>query len=397
MGIQGLTKLIHQRSPDAVKDGDMKNYFGRRVAIDASMTIYQFIIAMKGFDGGERTELTNANGEVTSHLNGLWAKTIRMLEEGIKPVYVFDGKPPELKQKELDERREKAAEAEAALLKATEEGDDEAMEKFSKRTVRVSKDQMDECKKLLRLMGIPVVEAESEAEAQCVALVKSGKCWAVATEDMDALTFGAPILLRHLTYSQSKDRGVAEFRLDALLAQSNFTMDQFIDLCILLGCDYCEKIPGIGPMKAYEGIEKYKSIEEFIAHLDRDKHPIPENWPYKEARELFRNPPVTPPESVVLEWKAPDEEGLKKFMVEEKLFNAERIDNGIRKLKSALERKTQSRLEDFFKVIPKATAAPSSAAATAASRKRPSSGSGPTAPIGSLPKKQAGQKKAVQK
>ena len=389
MGILGLTKLIHTRAPDSVKDEEMKNYFGRKIAIDASMTIYQFIIAMKGYEGGERTELTNEKGEVTSHLNGLWARCIRMLEEGIKPVYVFDGAPPEMKRLELEERKAKAAEAEAALQKATEEGDDEAMEKFSKRTVRVSRDQMEECKKLLKLMGIPVVDAASEAEAQCAELVRAGKCWAVATEDMDALTFGAPILLRHLTYSQSKDRPVAEFRFDGVLQQMQFTRDQFIDLCILLGCDYCDKIPGIGPTKAYDGIDKYKTIEAFVASLDQAKYPIPENWRYDEARELFKNPPVTPAAEVVIEFKPPDAEGLMKFMVEEKLFNKERIEKGIAKLKAAGEKKVQGRLDDFFKIIPKALPpAPKPGA-----RKRSASNNG--APP--VPGKKGAVKKAVQK
>lgn len=379
MGILGLAKLIYEKAPGAVRENEMKNYFGRRIAIDASMSIYQFIIAMKGFDNGEGQELANANGDVTSHLNGLWSRTLRMIDEGLKPIYVFDGAPPELKKAELDERKKKAAEAEAAFEKAKEEGDDDAMERLSKRTVRVSRAQIEECKTLLRLMGVPVVQAASEAEAQCCELVKGGKAWAVGTEDMDALTFGAPILLRHLTFSEAKKRPVAEFRIDDVLQQMGFTMDTFIDLCILLGCDYTGKITGIGPQKAFDGLKQHGSIEALVASLDPQRYPVvAENFDFTGARGLFKVPPVVPCDQVDIAWTAPDADGLRRFLVEEKLFNPARVEAGILRLTKALSRKTQGRLDDFFKPIPRAVlptataaaaASPSSPAASGATRK----------------------------
>jgi flap endonuclease-1 len=350
MGILGLAKLLHERAPGSAKETEMKSYFGRRVAIDASMSIYQFVIAMRGFDNGESVELTNANGEVTTHLNGLWLRTLRMLDEGLRPVYVFDGAAPEMKRDELDQRRQKAQEAADDLAKAKEQGDEDAMEKLSTRAVRVSKAQMDECKKLLTLMGCPWVQAAGEAEAQCVELVKKGKCWAVATEDMDALTFGAPVLLRHLTFSNdAKKRPVMEYHIDTVLQRMGFTMAQFIDLCILLGCDYCNKIHGIGPQKAFEGIREHKTIEAYIKTLDTTKYEVPEPFPIDQVRALFTNPAVVPGETVEIVYKAPDEAGLRAFLVAEKLFNAERIDRGIEKLKTALQQKKQVRIDDFFK------------------------------------------------
>lgn len=350
MGIQGLSKLLYEKSPNAVKEQELKNYFGRRIAIDASMSIYQFIIAMKGFQDGRGMELTNDAGEVTSHINGLFTRTLRMIDEGIKPIYVFDGVAPKLKLGELEGRRERANEALKEFDKAKEAGDDELMEKMSKRTVRVSREQLDECMRLLRLMGIPVIQAASEAEAQCAELVKKGKAWAVGTEDMDALTFGAPIMLRHVNISEAKKRPIAEFHYDEVLQQTGLTSDQFIDLCILLGCDYVPKIAGIGPQKAWEAIKKYGSIELFLESLDTNKYTVPANFNYAEAREFFRHPDVVPGESVTIQFTEPDADGLMQFLVQEKLFNADRVLKGIERLKNALVRKAQGRLEDFFTI-----------------------------------------------
>ena len=268
MGIQGLTKLLHEKAPGCIKEAEIKSFFGRTIAVDASMSIYQFLIAMKMASEAGVVELSDESGQVTSHLQGLWSRTLRMLSEGMKPVYVFDGAPPEMKRKELEERKAKAQAAREELKRAEEEGDAEAIEKMSKRTVRVTKEQTEECKKLLRLMGLPVVDAKTEAEAQCAEIVRAGKAWAVGTEDMDALTFGAKVLLRHLSYSEAKKQPILEFHLKAVLESLDMTKDQFIDMCILLGCDYCGRIPGIGPVKAFDGIRKHKTIEEFIKNLD---------------------------------------------------------------------------------------------------------------------------------
>lgn len=350
MGIQGLAKLLFEKAPHAVKEKDLKSFFGRKIAIDASMSIYQCIIAMKGFQDGQGVELTNDAGEVTSHLNGIFSRTLRMIDEGIKPIYVFDGEPPKLKNITLDSRRQKADEAEKKFEEAKESGDNELMEKMSKRTVRVTHQQNEDVKKMLQLMGIPVVQAPSEAEAQCAELVRVGKAWAVGTEDMDALTFGSKIMLRHLQFSDAKKRPILEIHLDDVLQECSLTIHQFIDLCILLGCDYLPKIPGIGPQKAWENITKFRSIERIIEALDSSKYQVPEGFLYEEARELFKNPKVIPGDSLPIQFSPPDEEGLMKFLSEEKLFNPDRIKKAIERLNAALKVKTQGRLDDFFTI-----------------------------------------------
>ncbi|GLT45402.1 hypothetical protein SLA2020_192350 [Shorea laevis] len=283
MGIKGLTKLLADNAPKAIKEHKFESFFGRKIAIDASMSIYQFLIVV-GRSGTEM--LTN------HHLQGMFTRTIRLLEAGIKPVYVFDGQPPDLKKKELAKRYSKRVDATGELAEAVESGSKEDIEKYSKRTVKVTKQHNEDCKRLLRLMGVPVIDAPSEAEAQCAALCKLGKVYAVASEDMDSLTFGAPRFLRHLMDPSSRKVPVMEFEVEKVLEELNLTMDQFIDLCILSGCDYCESIRGIGGQTALKLIRQHGSIENILENINKDRYRIPEDWPYQGARQLFKEPLV---------------------------------------------------------------------------------------------------------
>ncbi|KAI8555311.1 hypothetical protein RHMOL_Rhmol05G0164900 [Rhododendron molle] len=360
MGIKGLTKLLADNAPKSMKEQKFESYFGRKIAIDASMSIYQFLIVV-GRTGTEM--LTNEAGEVTSHLQGMFTRTIRLLEAGLKPIYVFDGKPPDLKKQELAKRYSKRADATEDLNQALETGNKEDIEKFSKRTVKVTKQHNEDCQKLLRLMGVPIIEAPSEAEAQCAALCKSGKAWiltftincfiwvyAVASEDMDSLTFGAPRFLRHLMDPSSKKVPVMEFEVSKVLEELNLSMDQFIDLCILCGCDYCDSIRGIGGQTALKLIRQHGSIENILENINKERYQIPDDWPYQEARILFKEPAVfSDEEHPEIKWSAPDEEGLITFLVTENGFNSDRITKAIEKIKAAKNKSSQGRLESFFK------------------------------------------------
>uniref|UniRef100_A0A4W5JUE2 Flap endonuclease 1 n=1 Tax=Hucho hucho TaxID=62062 RepID=A0A4W5JUE2_9TELE len=349
MGIHGLAKLIADQAPSAIKEQDIKNYFGRKIAIDASMCMYQFLVAVRQ-DGNV---LQNEDGETTSHLMGMFYRTIRMLEHGIKPVYVFDGKPPQLKSGELEKRGERRAEAEKLLAQAQEAGEQENIDKFSKRLVKVTRQHNDECKKLLTLMGVPYIEAPCEAEASCAALVKAGKVFATATEDMDGLTFGTGVLLRHLTASEAKyycsfyTTLIITYLFIPLYSMYSHT---FIDLCILLGCDYCGTIKGIGPKRAIDLIRQHGSIEEILENIDPSKHPAPEDWLYKEARGLFLQPDVVDCSTVDLKWSEPDEDALIQFMCAEKQFSEDRIKNGCKKILKSRQGSTQGRLDTFFTI-----------------------------------------------
>lgn len=352
MGIKGLSKLLGENADGCMRQQEMKSYFGRKIAIDASMCLYQFLIAIR--QDGPGGMLTDEDGEPTSHLNGIFYRTIRMAESGIKCCYVFDGAAPTMKGGELEKRKKLKQKAEEELKKAQAEDDQEAMAKFEKRTTRVTRKQNEEAKKLLRLMGIPVVESPGEAEAQCAELAKGGKVYATATEDMDALTFGTPRLVRHMLSSQARQKvqPIHEFNLSDALSGLDMDMTKFIDLCILCGCDYTNSIRGIGPKKAVTFIQKHNNIEGIIEAIKGEKrYVVPEGFNYKGARDLFVKPLVTPASDVELKWMDPDVEGVIRYMCEEKGFNQQRIESGIARLKKSKKSGNQKRLESFFGAV----------------------------------------------
>lgn len=348
MGIKGLMNFLAQNAPASIKETTFPALTGRRVCIDASMSLYQFMIAIQ--TGDNYGSLTNDAGEVTSHISGILSRVVRLLENGIRPVYVFDGKPPELKSGELMKRSERRREAEAALKQAIEEGNDEDIKKLQSRTVKVTKQHNDDIKELLGYLGVPVVQAKHDAESQCAKMVAKGMCYAVGTEDLDALTFGANVQVRHLNFTEAKSKThpVLEIHLEQALKGLGLTMEQFVEFCILCGCDFCDTIRGIGPQTAFKWIKEQGSMEKLLNSLDKTKYSIPENFDWETAKEYFLNPPLVDEDELQLELRPVDEEGLKNFLVTKHSFAEKRVENVLEKLKKSKTKVAQTRLENFF-------------------------------------------------
>jgi len=343
-------KFLQDAAPKAIREVDSPQaYTGRLLAIDASMCLYQFMIMIRENHSGSYQNLTNEAGEVTSHIIGMLTRTIRLMENGIKPVYVFDGKPPELKLGELEARRAKAADAKANLQIALESGDQEKILKATKGTVRVTKEQNQQTKELLKLMGIPVVEAPSEAEATCAALCRDGKVYAAATEDADCLTFGTKTLVRNLMAAESQKKQILEVSLERVLEQLNISMDQFIDFCILSGCDYCDTIKGVGPQTAIRLIMEHGSLEKVLETIEPER--IPANFRYQAARQFFQECEAVDTKTTEFQFGEPDFEGLEKFLVEGQSFDKKRVDRYIERLKAAKGKTKQRPLDSFFGAV----------------------------------------------
>lgn len=273
---------------------------GKTVACDASMAIYQFLIATQSFSkigNPGLQELKDSDGNLTGHLVGLFHRTIQFMEAGVKPIWVFDGKPPDLKNHELDKRKEMKEKAEEEKKQAIEDGDFERAKQMAGRSIKITGDMIEDAKKLVKMMGAPYVEAPGEAEAQCAELVKMGLAFGTASEDMDSLTFGTDYLLRGFN---SKKEPITQIDLKEVLKGFDMEMDEFIDLCILCGCDYTRSIGGIGPVRAFKLIQDEGTIENVLEKVKeanddpkkKSRFIIPDAFLYEESRELFKKPNV---------------------------------------------------------------------------------------------------------
>lgn len=339
MGIRQLSKLIKEKAPKGISYRKPSFYNSHTIAIDASLAMYQFLIAVRS-DGKN----LGFGDETTSHLIGMFYRTARMIESGIVPLYVFDGKAPENKTNELQKRNVKREKADEMLKSASGKLE---IEKYEKRKVKVNEKHVFECKKLLNLLGVPIVEAPSEAEAYCAYLCKSGFVQAVATEDMDSLTFGSPILLRNMNVSQAKRLDIEEYNLKIILKELDISMELFIDLCILLGCDYCETIKGIGTKRAYELIKKYGKIEQII---ENGKVEVGDNFDYLGAREIFAKLSEEGEGTAArIDYDAINMEDVVKYLCDEKGFEKEKVKNTVKRILNTKGKKKQNKLDGFFK------------------------------------------------
>ena len=286
----------------------------------------------------------DSQGRVTSHLNGLFYRTISILEEGVIPIYVFDGKPPEQKSEELERRRKIKEEAEKKLEELKKEGSGEVKElkKYSQMAIKLTNEMAEESKKLLKLMGIPVVQAPSEGEAEAAYLNSLGLTWATGSQDYDSLLFGAPRLVRNLTITGKRKLPKKDvyveikpeiIELSELLKKLGITREQLIDIAILIGTDYDpDGVKGIGIKTAYRIIKKYGKIENAVEKGEISKQKITFN--VDEIRNLFLNPQVQRPEGE-LELGDCDEKGIVELLVKEHDFSEERVKNAIERLKKA--------------------------------------------------------------
>ena len=338
MGINGLHKFLESNTKGSASRGIKRIHYSalqdKVVAIDISIYLYQFASAIKS----STDNLTTKDGLITTHIQGIISKTLGMLKKKMKPVFVFDGKATNLKENTLCARKDSKVSAKNELkelkLKIEETDKDNIFEldklneeriKLLKKCVSVSHKQMQECKEIALLLGIPIIESVEEADPQCAWLVKNGLAYATASEDMDILTFGTNKLLRGLS---AKDH-LIEYDLSILLDDLGISMDQFIDLCILLGCDYTDTIVGIGPKKAYDMIKKYKSIDEMIKqdkNFKNKKFVLPENFNYETARNYFKNPPIKEIKQEELKWTKPKYDELSTLLKDRYEYSQDSID-----------------------------------------------------------------------
>lgn len=323
---------------------DLKSLAGKKLAVDALNTIYQFLSIIRQRDG---TPLMDYKGRATSHLSGIFYRNMRLLETGILPCYVFDGKPPQLKADTLASRKKTRDNAKKEWKAAKARGDFEGARKHAQASSRVNTEMLDESKKLLDALGIPWVQSPGEGEAQAAYICKQKEVNAAASQDFDSLLFGTPKLVRNLNITGKRkvprknlyiDVHPELMELDKALKKLGINQEQLIEIGILVGTDFNPGIKGIGPKKALQHI-KEKPLKDWAEELDFGVDPI-------EVKKIFTKPDIT--KDYTLKWSEPDEDKLMEILHEQHDFSKGRITNALEKLEKAAHTKDQKSLEDFF-------------------------------------------------
>jgi len=335
------------------KEIEISSLKGKTLCVDAFNTLYQFLSSIRQMDG---TPLTDDQKRITSHLSGIMYRNIALLEQGIKLVYVFDGKAPALKAKTHKKRQESRDIAQTRYDQAKQEEDLIQMKRYSSQLVRLNDEMIKESKELLQAMGIAVIQAPSEGEAQAAHYCKiDEQIYASASQDYDSLLFGAPKLIRNLTLARKRKTfsGYVEvypelIELDKVLNYLEISLDQLICLGILVGTDYNPKgIPRIGQKKALDLVKKFQYPVEIFKHVEDKIKELPDEdqFDWQEIFELFHKHPVT---DETIEFRKIDEDKIKKILVEDHQFSEDRVDKQIERLDQIQKKNSQKALDKWF-------------------------------------------------
>jgi flap endonuclease-1 len=325
---------------------EMKDLSGKILAVDALNTLFQFLTIIRQPDG---TPLRDSKGNVTSHLSGILYRNANLYEAGIRVIYVFDGRPPTFKERTQSERRELRAVAAQKYEDAVKAGDIAEARKQATLATNLGDSDLRTAKNLLHALGIPIIEAPSEAEAQASYMAKKKIVYAVASQDMDSVVFGAPILIKNLnvtgkrkipkkqTYVEIKPEMI---KLDEVLQTLGISQEQLAIMSMLIGNDYCDGIQGIGPKKALDLVKRYPAFKDALAIT---------GWPYDTDPEKIYNFMLNPPvRDADVQWHQPDFEQAKKILCDEHEFSEERVDKALQRFRDS-QKVQQSSLGRFLK------------------------------------------------
>jgi flap endonuclease-1 len=331
------------------KEFNLEQLQGKTIAVDAYNTIYQFLANIRQLDG---TPLMDSKGNVTSHLSGLFYRTINLMQLGIKPVFVFDGKSPDLKKKEYEKRESRKQVAKEKYEAALKEGKEKEMYRYSKQMLWLTPKMVEESKELLEYMGIPVVQAPSEGEAQCAYMAKKEDVYATASQDYDSLLFGTPILIQNFTMARRRRLASGAYvsikpqmiELQKVLNSVQLSQEQLICLGILCGTDFNPGgIHGIGPKRALNIVRQYKQPVLIFQAIEKQQE-LEFDW--HEIFQIFKKPDIV--KKYNLKFSEPKKDKIYEFFCKKHDFSENRIEKALERLTKEKEKRKQKDLQSWF-------------------------------------------------
>jgi len=334
------------------KEIHMEELAGRTVAVDAMNILYQFLSIIRQRDG---TPLMDSKGHITSHLSGVFYRGSNFLNADIKPVFIFDGKPPALKHKTILQRTERRDDARKKWKVALKKGNIAEARKFAMASTKFDRTMIPEVQDLLTAMGIPYIQAPSEGESQASYLVTKGDAYAVVTQDADALLYGATKVVRNLSITgRRKLPGREDYvyinpeliTLEDVLKTHDINLTQLILAGILIGNDYEPGIKGVGPKTALKLVKKHTTLKKLISSDEVGQKLKALDVDLTQVENLFKKPEVT--KKYKLSWDKPNTEKIKEILCEQHDFSHDRVDGTIDKLEKKAKEGMQTKLENFF-------------------------------------------------
>lgn len=316
------------------KELEIEDLSGKIMAVDAFLWLHQFLSIIRQPDG---TPLKDSKGRITSHLSGIFYRSAKLMEKNIKLIWVFDGEPPSFKAGTAEERRAIKEEAHKKWKEFLERGDLKEARKAAQATSQLTNEIIEQSKNLLEYMGMPVVQAPSEGEAQCACLCENNLAYAVASQDSDSLLFNSPRLVRNLSITGRRKlprQGVFVevkpeiIELKNVLKNLGINREQLILVGLLVGTDYNPGIEGYGPKKALTLVKKEKTLKNVLKNVEW-------NWdvPADDLYEFFMKPPVEKKVDINFKQMQPDK--ILKMLVDEHEFSQERVEKVIKTLAEA--------------------------------------------------------------
>jgi len=340
MGLDLKSLLIREKT-------NLESFANKIVAIDAYNAIYQFLAIIRGPEG---LHLTDTKGRVTSHITGLFYRNINFLSLGIKPIYVFDGKPPSLKSAEIEHRKQIKKDATVKYERAVSAGKMEDARKYAQQTTSMKDGMVEDSKHLLELFGIPYIQAPSEGEATAALLTTTGHADIAASQDFDSILFGAKKLVRNFTNSGRRklpnrnsyieiEPEIIDYRknLDAL----GITREQLIDVGILIGTDFNpDGFERIGPKTAIKMIKENGKLED-VRQIQEQLQEID----YNAIRKIFLEPETASVDKI--DFGEVNYDAITNYLSDERDFSRDWVNSSLNRLKKSLEKKSQT-LEKWF-------------------------------------------------
>ncbi len=339
MGIQ-ISELVPRKT---IKIEELR---GKTLAVDAANTLYQFLSVIRQADG---TPLSDSDGTITSHLSGVFYRSMKLLENGVKLIYVFDGEKPEIKKETLSQRKKIKQEAYNKWQDAKNRGDLTEARKYAQASLYLTPEMIQETKELLTAMAIPWVDAPMEGEAQAAYLVRNGDAFAVSSSDYDTLLFGGPKVIRNISITGKRKVPGKNYymeiqpeliKLDEVLETLKINQEQLITLGILIGTDYNPGgIKGIGPKTALKIVKEHKTFEKVMENIE---------WTFEVPSKIifdFFNKPVIA-KTYSIKTGEIGKEKIKEILCEKHEFLGERINNAFEKIEKG---KQQMSLNRFMK------------------------------------------------